>query len=166
MMHKVYISKTIRLKRCLMIEIYSDEYFMREALKEAEKAYAEDEIPVGALVVAGNRVIGRGHNLTERLNDVTAHAEMQALTAAAGYLGGKYLDDCVLYVTLEPCVMCAGASYWFQIGKIVFGAYDKKRGFSTLNRPILHPRTVVSGGMLEAECGGLIQDFFRGKRNK
>ena len=149
-----------------MIEIYSDEYFMREALKEAERALAEDEIPVGALVVAKNRIIGRGHNLTERLNDVTAHAEMQALTAAAGYLGGKYLDDCTLYVTLEPCVMCAGAAFWFQLGKVVFGAYDKKRGFSTLGRQVLHPKTIVAAGIMEAECGMLVQEFFRKKRLK
>ncbi|QEC51411.1 tRNA(adenine34) deaminase [Anseongella ginsenosidimutans] len=147
-----------------MIEAYSDEYFMREALKEAEKAYEEEEIPVGALVVAGNRIIGRGHNLTERLNDVTAHAEMQALTAAAGYLGGKYLDECSLYVTLEPCVMCAGAAYWFQLNKIVFGAYDKKRGFGTIGSRVLHPKTQLTGGIMEAECGALIQEFFRRKR--
>lgn len=149
-----------------MIDIYSDEYFMKEALKEAGKAYEEDEIPVGAVVTAGNRVIGRGHNLTERLNDVTAHAEMQALTAAAGYLGGKYLHDCTLYVTIEPCVMCAGAAYWFQVGKIIFGAYDEKRGFSKVKSPLLHPKTLVTGGMMEGECGALMQEFFKRKRVK
>lgn len=149
-----------------MIDVYSDEYFMREALKEAERAFDEDEVPVGALVTAGNRIIGRGHNLTERLNDVTAHAEMQALTAAAGYLGGKYLDDCTLYVTLEPCVMCAGAAFWFQVGKIVFGAYDRKRGFTLLKTPVLHPKTVVTGGIMELECGSVVQEFFRNKRMK
>lgn len=147
-----------------MIEVHAEDYFMREALREAEKAFAEDEIPVGALVVGGNRIIGRGHNLTERLGDVTAHAEMQALTAAAGYLGGKYLDDCTLYVTLEPCVMCAGAAYWFQLGKIVFGAFDEKRGFTTLGSPVLHPRTEVKGGLMEPECRALLQEFFRNKR--
>lgn len=147
-----------------MIEVYTEEYFMQQALREAEAAFREDEIPVGALVVADNRIIGRGHNLTERLGDVTAHAEMQALTAAAGYLGGKYLDGCTLYVTLEPCLMCAGAAYWFRLGKIVFGAFDKQRGFSSQGKEVLHPKTLVTGGILESECARLVQEFFRSKR--
>src|SRR3546814_882251 len=141
MADKLYIRQNHLFKEVLMIDTYSDEYFMREALKEAAKAFEDDEVPVGALVTAGNRIIGKGHNLTERLNDVTAHAEMQAMTAAAGYLGGKYLDECTLYITLEPCVMCAGAAFWFQMGKIVFGAHDPKRGFAQLGKPLLHPRS-------------------------
>lgn len=147
-----------------MIDLYSDEYFMREALKEARMAYEADEVPVGAVVRAGNRVIGRGHNLCERLNDVSAHAELQAMTAAAGFLGGKYLDECTLYVTLEPCVMCAGAAAWFQLGKIVFGASDEKRGFGRIGREILHPKTLLAGGVMETECGLLVREFFRKKR--
>src|ERR1700721_4798164 len=120
-----------------------DDFFMNEAIREAKLALAEDEIPIGAIVVCKGQIIGRGHNLTQRLNDVSAHAEMQALTAAANYMGGKYLKECTLYVTLEPCVMCAGASYWFQIGKIVFGASDTKLGFGSLNKKIPHPKTVI-----------------------
>jgi tRNA(adenine34) deaminase len=144
--------------------ISPDEFFMAEALKEAKLALAEDEIPIGAIVVCQGKIIGRGHNLTERLNDVSAHAEMQALTAAANYIGGKYLKDCTLYVTMEPCVMCAGASYWFQIGKIVFGAYDARLGFGRLNQKITHPKTIVTGGIRENECSELVKDFFRKKR--
>ncbi len=143
---------------------YNDEYFMREALKEARMAFEDDEVPVGAVIVANNKVIAKAHNLTERLNDVTAHAEMQAFTAAANYLGGKYLNDCTLYVTLEPCVMCAGASFWAQLGKIVYGAKDEKRGFSTCNASILHPKTILLGGVMEKECSELIVTFFQKKR--
>jgi tRNA(adenine34) deaminase len=143
---------------------FTDDYFMREALKQAQLAYEEDEIPIGAVIVADNRVIAKAHNLTERLNDVTAHAEMQAFTSAANYLGGKYLMDCTLYVTLEPCTMCAGASYWAQIGKIVYGAKDEKRGFSLLNVAVLHPKTIIKGGVMEKECGELLVSFFKKKR--
>lgn len=143
-----------------------DDFFMKEALKEAKLALEEDEIPVGAVLVANGRIIGKGHNLTERLNDVTAHAEMQAFTAAANFLGAKYLSDCTLYVTLEPCVMCAGAAYWTQISRVVFGAFDTQRGFSKINQKILHPKTEWTGGILENECSQLIKDFFISKRNK
>jgi len=146
--------------------ITPDEFFMQEALKEANLALEADEIPVGAIIVANGRIIGRGHNLTQRLNDVTAHAEMQAFTAAANFLGAKYLIDCTLYVTLEPCVMCAGAAFWTQISKIVFGAYDGQRGFSKLDVPILHPKTELVGGVLENKCSSLIKEFFMNKRNK
>jgi tRNA(adenine34) deaminase len=143
---------------------YSDGYFMKEALKEAEKAMMRDEIPVGAVIIYKNRVIGRAHNLTETLNDVTAHAEMQAYTAAAGTMGGKYLAECTLYVTLEPCIMCAGASYWAQIGRIVYGAADEERGFTRIRGKILHPKTQVLAGVLEQECSKMLRDFFRKKR--
>lgn len=146
--------------------IVPDNFFMKEAFKEAQLALAEDEIPIGAVVVCNGQIIGRGHNLTERLNDVSAHAEMQALTAAANYMGGKYLPECTLYVTLEPCVMCAGASYWFQIGRIVFGAYDSKLGFGRINQKITHPKTQITGGIMENECGELVREFFRNKRLK
>ena len=138
---------------------YDDAHWMREALKEASKASDKGEIPVGAVVVAGNRIIGRGHNLTEQLNDVTAHAEMQAITAAANHLGGKYLHDCTLYVTLEPCVMCAGALFWSQISRVVVGASDEKRGFS-LHGKLLHPKTNYQVGLLEEEAALLLRDFF------
>jgi tRNA(adenine34) deaminase len=142
----------------------SDEHFMREALKEARRAFDLDEVPVGAVVACNDRIIARGHNLTERLNDVTAHAEMQAFTAAANYLGGKYLDECTLYVTLEPCVMCAGAAYWTQIGRIVYGAHDEKRGFTLTKTKILHPKTQVVSGVMEQECAELLTEFFKQKR--
>lgn len=142
----------------------TDVLFMQEALKEASKAFELDEVPVGAVVVCDDRIIARGHNLTERLNDVTAHAEMQAFTAAANYLGGKYLDECTLYVTVEPCVMCAGAAFWTQLGRLVYGASDDKRGFTLVGRPLLHPRTTVTMGVLEAECSALMKEFFRKKR--
>jgi tRNA(adenine34) deaminase len=142
----------------------SHEHFMREALKEAKKAFEIDEVPVGAVIVCDNRIIARGHNLTERLNDPTAHAEMQSFTAATNFIGGKYLDQCTLYVTVEPCVMCAGASYWTQIGAIVYGARDDKKGFSCVSKSILHPRSVLTGGVLEEECSTLMKDFFRTKR--
>ncbi|RYE21568.1 MAG: nucleoside deaminase [Sphingobacteriales bacterium] len=144
--------------------ISPDEFFMNEALQEAKQALAEDEIPIGAVVVCAGKIIGRGHNLTERLNDVSAHAEMQALTAAANYMGGKYLQGCTLYVTLEPCVMCAGASYWFQVSKIVFGAYDARMGFGRLNQKVTHPKTEIVGGLRENECAELIRGFFKRKR--
>ena len=137
---------------------------MREALKEAQKAYDADEVPVGAVVVANDKIIARAHNLTERLNDVTAHAEMQAITAAANHLGGKYLTDCTLYVTLEPCIMCAGALAWSQISKIVYGASDPKKGFSTLNTNVLHPKTEVLRGPLSEDCEIIIKNFFIQKR--
>jgi len=146
------------------LNVYSDESFMGEALKEARKALEKDEVPVGAVIVCNNRVIARGHNLTEQLNDATAHAEMQAFTAATNFLGGKYLEECTLFVTIEPCVMCAGASYWTQIGRIVYGADDEKRGFSLLASGILHPKTTVTKGVLADECSKLIKDFFRKKR--
>ncbi len=147
-----------------MIEPYSDEHFMRQALREAEQAFKADEVPVGAIIVCGDRVIARAHNLTERLNDVTAHAEMQAITAAANDLGGKYLKDCTLYVTLEPCPMCAGALQWAQVGRIVFGAFDEKAGYRRIGARMLHPKTQVMGGVLEAECADLLKAFFQRKR--
>jgi tRNA(adenine34) deaminase len=143
---------------------FNDEYFMKKALYEAEVAFERNEIPIGAVVVINDKIIARGHNLTETLNDVTAHAEMQAFTAAADFLGGKYLKNCTLYVTLEPCQMCAGASYWTQIDKIVFGAFDPQRGFQHF-KTTLHPKTKVIGGVLEKECSELINKFFIEKRN-
>lgn len=148
-----------------MLKFFTDEYFMKEALKEAREAFAKDEVPVGAVIVCNNRIIARAHNLTEQLTDVTAHAEMQAFTSASNYLGSKYLDGCALYVTLEPCVMCAGAGYWTQISKIVFGAYDPKRGFSLLGQNLLHPKTELVKGILQNECAALLQEFFKNKRN-
>lgn len=144
--------------------VKDDVYFMKEALKEAQTAFEKDEVPVGAVIVCKGQIIGRGHNLTEHLTDVTAHAEMQAFTAAASYLGGKYLSLCTLYVTLEPCVMCGGAAFWTQIGRIVYGANDEKRGYSKLNPSILHPKTKVEKGILENECASLMQSFFKQKR--
>lgn len=146
------------------MELYSDEYFMTEALKEAQKALERDEVPVGAIVVWKSRIIARAHNLTETLKDPTAHAEMQAFTAAANTIGGKYLHDCVLYVTLEPCIMCAGAAYWAQVGKIVYGADDDKRGFTLIRGNLIHPRTVVQGGVLKESCSVLLKTFFTAKR--
>ena len=148
----------------MIMDIQDDEYYMRVALDEAKKAAERDEVPVGAIVVAGKSVIARAHNLTETLNDPTAHAEMQAITAATSYLGGKYLTDCTIYVTIEPCVMCAGALGWSQIGKIVYGATDEKRGFKKFAAKSLHPKTEVIGGVLETECAELLQEFFRTKR--
>ena len=152
------------LYRTIMIEPFNDEYFMKKAFAEALLAFDEGEVPVGAVVAAGGRIIARAHNLTETLNDVTAHAEMQAITAAANLLGGKYLNDCILYVTLEPCVMCAGALGWSQIGKIVYGASDTKKGFQKIGSSILHPKTVVVSGVLEQECAELLKSFFKSKR--
>jgi tRNA(adenine34) deaminase len=147
-----------------MVEPFDDVYFMRKALQEAEHAFLEGEIPVGAVVVAQNRIIARAHNLTETLTDVTAHAEMQAITAAANLLGGKYLNECTLYVTVEPCVMCAGALGWSQIGKIVYGATDEKRGFQKFAPKALHPKTEVISGVMEEECGQLMKRFFQERR--
>ena len=141
-----------------------DTYFMKQALLEAQKASERGEVPVGAVVVCRERIIARAHNLTEALNDVTAHAEMQAITAAANVLGGKYLNECTLYVTLEPCVMCAGAIAWAQTGKLVFGGEDEKRGFQKYAAQALHPKTVVVKGVLADECLGLMEAFFAGKR--
>ena len=144
---------------------FDDEYFMREALKEAQKALNKDEVPIGAIIVWKNKIIARSHNLTETLNDVTAHAEMQAFTSAANFIGGKYLNECTLYVTLEPCVMCAGASYWTQLNKIVYGASDEKRGYTSFDKKTLHPKTSVISGILEKECSEIIINFFKNKRN-
>jgi tRNA(adenine34) deaminase len=148
---------------CFMENIFTDEYFMKKALNEAEMAYEKGEIPVGAIIVVNNTVIARSHNLTELLNDVTAHAEMQSITAAANYLGGKYLTGCTLYVTLEPCQMCAGALYWSQISKIVFGASDEHRGFEKMGTQ-LHPKTLVKRGVLENQASDLMKRFFIEKR--
>ena len=142
----------------------ADERYMRKALEEARLAFEADEIPVGAVVVCGDQIIARGHNLTEMLHDVTAHAEMQAITAAAEHLGGKYLDVCTLYVTVEPCIMCAGAIGWAQLGRLVYGASDPKRGFSFFAPKALHPKTKVVSGVLEEECGALMKEFFQRKR--
>jgi tRNA(adenine34) deaminase len=147
-----------------VIGAVSDEHFMRMALREAERAFAEDEIPIGAVIVARDQVIARGYNLTERLNDVTAHAEMQAITSAAENIGGKYLHDCTLYVTVEPCVMCAGALNWAHIGRIVFGAFDEKAGYRRIGGSLLHPKTQVTGGILEPACADLMKAFFKKKR--
>jgi tRNA(adenine34) deaminase len=142
------------------MELYTDEYFMREALKEAKKAFDIQEIPVGAVVVCKNKIIARAHNQTEKLTDATAHAEMLAVTAAANYLGSKYLNECALYVTLEPCVMCAGALHWVQLQKLVFGASDIQRGYSLVSSPVLHPKTEVVKGIKGDEAKILIDEFF------
>ena len=147
----------------MMIDPLSDEHFMKKALHEAELAFEKGEVPVGVVVVAHGQIIARGHNLTETLTDVTAHAEMQAITAAANYIGGKYLKDCTLYVTLEPCSMCAGALYWSQLGRLVFGASDDKRGYRANHTP-LHPKTKVSSGVCEMESSKILQEFFKQKR--
>ncbi|WP_024772199.1 nucleoside deaminase [Aquimarina macrocephali] len=147
-----------------MLDPLDDSYYMKKALQEAELAYEKNEVPIGAVIVVEDRIIARAHNLTELLNDVTAHAEMQAITAAANFLGGKYLKECTLYVTLEPCQMCAGALYWSQIKKIVFGAVDERRGCAAMGTK-LHPKTEIIGGILEKECGELLTRFFIEKRN-
>jgi len=146
-----------------MENIFTDEYFMKKALQEAEIAFEKGEIPVGAIIVIDNKVIARSHNLNEMLNDVTAHAEMQSITAAANFLGGKYLKNCTLYVTLEPCQMCAGALYWSQISKIVFGAFDEQRGFTKMGTQ-LHPKTTVVSGILATDAAGLMLRFFAERR--
>jgi len=143
---------------------FDDTYFMKRALQEAEVAFENGEVPVGAVIVVNNRIIGRAHNLTERLKDVTAHAEMQAITAASNFLGGKYLRDCTLYVTLEPCQMCAGGLYWSQISRVVYGASDLERGFSVMGGH-LHPKTEVVGGVMEKEAAELLKRFFIQRRN-
>lgn len=145
-------------------QILSDEYFMKQALNEAQQAFDRNEVPVGAVIVCNQRIIARSHNLTEMLNDVTAHAEMQAITAAANVLGGKYLKDCTLYVTLEPCPMCAGGLLWSQISKIVYGASDAKKGFTTYEPKILHPKTEIVSGVMEEECASLLKEFFQNNR--
>lgn len=147
-----------------MITPYNDAYFMKQALQEAHKAAALDEVPVGAVIVANNQIIARSHNFTEHLHDVTAHAEIQAITAASEYLGAKYLTGCTLYVTLEPCVMCAGALYWSQIDKIVFGARDQKRGAGRFQNELYHPKTLLVNGVLEEECSDIMLQFFKNKR--
>lgn len=148
-----------------MIVNDEDRHLMKVAIDEARRAYEEDEVPIGAVVVSKGRIIGRGHNLTEKLNDVTAHAEMQAITAAANYLGGKYLDDCTLYVTVEPCIMCAGAIGWSQLKRIVYGAPDTKRGFTTFtSRTPFHPKSVVVSGVMVEECAEIMRSFFSRKR--
>jgi len=144
--------------------VKADEHYMRLALQEAQTAFDAEEIPIGAVVVCNGRVVGRGHNLTEQLNDVTAHAEMQAFTAASQTLGGKYLKNCTLYVTIEPCVMCAGASYWMQVSRIVFGAREEKRGFISIGTHLLHPKTTLTQGVLASECAALMTRFFSNKR--
>lgn len=146
-----------------MENLFTDEYFMRIAFNEAITAFERDEIPVGAVIVCNNKIIAKAHNLTETLTDVTAHAEMQAITSAANYLSGKYLQDCTLYVTLEPCVMCGGALYWSQISKVVYGASDEKRGFKAKIGE-LHPKTEIVSGIMEEECGQLMKEFFQRKR--
>ena len=146
-----------------MENLFTDEYFMRIALNEATTAFERDEIPVGAIIVTNNKIIAKAHNLTETLTDVTAHAEMQAITSAANYVGGKYLQDCTLYVTLEPCVMCGGALYWSQISKVVYGASDEKRGFKAKIGE-LHPKTEIVSGIMEDECSLLMKEFFLRKR--
>ena len=146
------------------VESEKDEKYMRMAIDEALRALGKKEVPIGAIVVAGDRVIGRGHNLVETLMDATAHSEMQAITAAMSTLGGKYLNDCTLYVTVEPCVMCGGALAWSQIGRVVYGAADDKRGYSTYSEHIMHPRTKVVKGVLKEECEALMQEFFSGLR--
>jgi tRNA(adenine34) deaminase len=143
------------------MELYTDEYFMREALKEAQKAFEIGEVPVGAVVACKNRIIARAHNQTEKLTDATAHAEMLAVTAAENYLGTKYLNECILYVTLEPCVMCAGALHWVQLQKLVYGASDIQRGYTLVSTPLLHPKTEVTKGVSAVEAKDLIDSFFR-----
>lgn len=143
---------------------YDDEYFMRIALEEARLAFDEGEVPVGGVIVCGDKVIARGHNLVIRLNDPTAHVEMQLITCASDYIGSRYLSDCTLYVTLEPCVMCAGALFWSQIGRVVFGADDPKRGAARINQRIYHPKTVVDGGVMVDECADILKGFFNEKR--
>lgn len=147
-----------------MVLPYDDTYYMKKALQEAEVAFEKGEVPVGAIIVVQDRIIARAHNLTEQLTDVTAHAEMQAITSAANFLGGKYLKDCTLYVTLEPCQMCAGALYWSQISKIVYAAKDHERGCGVMGTK-LHPKTTISGGVLESEASNLLKKFFSQKRN-
>ena len=161
----LYVIENICMERNIYGgEISPDEKYMQEALKEAAKAALRDEVPIGAVVVCGGRVIARAHNLTEALSDATAHAEMQAITMAAAAVGGKYLDKCTLYVTVEPCPMCAAALAWSQIKRVVYGASDEKRGYSKFTPSLMHPKTEVTGGVLAEECGNVVTDFFRQKR--
>jgi len=154
----IYISNNSKL---MMIEVFTDTYFMKQALLEAKKAFLKGEIPVGAIVVCNNQIIARTHNNTEQLGDVTAHAEIIALTASAAYLGSKYLTDCTMYVTLEPCAMCAGALAWAQLDKLVYGTSDEKRGFMRFGKKILHPKTKVEFGFMAEECERLLKEFFQ-----
>ncbi len=147
-----------------MFSVYNDEYFMRQALKEAEKAYEADEIPIGVVVVCNNQIIARAHNQTEQLTDVTAHAEILAITAASSNLGGKYLEDCEVFCTLEPCFMCAGALFWARPKRVIYGAGDDKRGFMRIGKSILHPKTKLEFGILHEECSSLVKRFFENKR--
>lgn len=147
------------------LSIHSDEHYMKLALQEAQEAYDEGEVPVGAVIVCENKVIAKDHNRSVRLNDATAHAEMLALTSAQNYLNSRYLNECTMYVTLEPCIMCGGALFWTQIGKIVVGALDEKRGFSTYNENIIHPKTVIQTGVMRTECEAIIKDFFKNMRS-
>jgi len=148
----------------IMIEVYNDQYFMKEALKEAHKAFDNDEVPIGAIIVCNNKIIARAHNMTEKLNDATAHAEMLAITAAENYLGSKYLSDCSMYVTLEPCVMCAGASYWSRLAKVVYGAHDDRYGYKKAGDKLFHPKTEIISGIMAEKTGQLLKDFFVKKR--
>ena len=148
----------------MSLSVFSDDHFMKLAIQEAQKAFDADEVPVGAVIVCDNQIIAKAHNLTETLNDVTAHAEMQAFTMAANYLGGKFLDQCTLYVTLEPCTMCAGASYWTRLKRIAIGASDESRGFRSFNENMLHPKTVTEWGLMEEASSRLLKDFFQKKR--
>ena len=148
----------------MSLSVFSDDHFMKLAIQEAQKAFDADEVPVGAVIVCDNQIIAKAHNLTETLNDVTAHAEMQAFTMAANYLGGKFLDQCTLYVTLEPCAMCAGASYWTRLKRIVIGASDEARGFRSFNQNMLHPKTVTEWGLMEEASSRLLKEFFQKKR--
>ena len=147
-----------------MIEVYTDEYFMKEALKEAQVAFSKDEVPIGAIVVCDNKIIARSHNMTEALNDATAHAEMLAITSAENFLSSKYLSECIMYVTLEPCVMCAGASYWSRLKKVVYGADDERYGYKKANNNLFHPKTEIISGIMSEECGEIIKQFFDSKR--
>ncbi|MCS6819179.1 MAG: tRNA adenosine(34) deaminase TadA [Chitinophagales bacterium] len=158
-MHKANIRLTVQMKKEM-----NDEYFMRLALQEARKAAEEGEVPVGAVIICNGKVIAKGYNQVEKLNDATAHAEMIALTAASGYLGSKFLEACTLYVTIEPCLMCAGALRWTRLGRLVFGASEPKSGFSLLGKDVLHPDTNIEQGVLKEECAALIKDFFKSKR--
>lgn len=148
----------------MSLSVFSDDHFMKLAIQEAQKAFDADEVPVGAVIVCDNQIIAKAHNLTETLNDVTAHAEMQAFTMAANYLGGKFLDQCTLYVTLEPCAMCAGAGYWTRLKRIVIGASDESRGFRSFNEKMLHPKTVTEWGLMEETASQLLKEFFQKKR--
>lgn len=159
-----HFQNAIFVKNEIMIQVFDDEFFMKKALEEAREAYRIGEVPVGCVIVSGNIIIARSHNLIETLNDVTAHAEMQAITAAANLLGGKYLIECTIYVTVEPCIMCAGALSWAQIKKIVFGASDEKKGYLKYSSEILHPKTEVIKGVMEKECSILMKNFFLERR--